>query len=127
MARPTKYRPKLIKKVDEFLEIRRKENKLPTIEGFGVFIDVNTDTIFEWVKIYPKFSEAIKRLKQIQSDIMQAGIYNNTGNVAGGIFLLKNNHGFKDKQEIDSTTAGQPLPQPIINVNVHPNNSDKEN
>jgi hypothetical protein len=126
MARPTKYSPKTVNKVYEFIKIREEEKKLPTIEGLAVYLNIDTDTIVEWVKEHSKFSVAIKKLKSIQADILQAGIYNNTGNVAGGIFLLKNNHGFRDRQEVDNTTNGQPLPQPIINVNVHPNDSNKK-
>ena len=45
-------------------------------------------------------------------------------NAAGGIFLLKNNHGFKDRSETDVTSGGQPIPI-LGGVSVHKDDSNK--
>jgi DNA-binding transcriptional regulator YiaG len=115
-GRPTKYHETYIQEVDQFIKERIEQKTIPTIEGFAFRIGVDVETVDRWRDKHKRFSGAIKRLKIIQSDILQLGIYNNTGNVAGGIFLLKNNHGFKDKHETDLTSGGKALPTPIISL-----------
>jgi hypothetical protein len=127
---PTKYKEEYIALVDDFIARRKEENKIPTIEGFAYEVGVWKDVIYDWMKKHKKFANAIKNLMVMQSDWLQAGIVNNKANVAGGIFLLKNNHGFKDRTEQDITSKGEKLPTPILNVEpnvIHTDDSNKEN
>lgn len=127
-GRPTKYRKELIDKIPEYIEMCKKENHLPTIEGFSYFVDVAKDTTYAWIAKYPKFSYSLKKMLSLQASILQSGITLGGVNTIGGIFLLKNNHGFKDKTETDITTGGEKLPTPIMGINpdVHKNNSDPQ-
>lgn len=127
-GRPTKYSAEKVKILIKYTEECFLSNKLPTVQGYSHLIDVNTDTVVEWCKKHKGFSVAIKKMKDLQCEMLQQSVYSNKGNVVGGIFLLKNNHGFKDRQDLDVTSKGKELPRPIIGVNpdVPSNNSNTE-
>lgn len=129
MARPTKYSSKIPKKVYDFIESKTKVTVIPTIEGLAVNLNLNQDTLHEWKAIYPEFSEAIKKLLSTQAEMLQTHGLSQKYSTPMSIFLLKNNHGFKDRVETDITTGGEKLPSPILNVmpHVHTNDSNKEN
>lgn len=95
-GRPTKYRP-------EFCELLIAHmKKIRSYESFGAVIGVNRDTLYEWEKEHPEFSDAKKigrlhcRLGIEQLFLLQA-----TGKIKGGnaislIFFAKNVAGFRD-------------------------------
>jgi hypothetical protein len=57
MGRPTKYKT-------EYCEQATKLCRLgATDEELADFFEVNTDTIYEWQKVHPEFSEALKKGK----------------------------------------------------------------
>ena len=98
--------------------------KLPTIEGWSLYLDVHKDTIFEWNKKYPAFSDSLNKLKAEQAQrVLENGLAG-TYNPVIAKLILSNNHGYRDKQDV--TTNGKELPTPILG-NVHLNNSNKEN
>lgn len=53
-GRPTKYREEHCDKLIEHLK------KGGSLESFAAIIDVNPDTVFEWLKVHEAFSEAKK-------------------------------------------------------------------
>lgn len=99
-GRPTKYIPDIIyPKIDQYLTMCGRENtELPTVEGLAQYINVNADTIFEWAKRYPDFSEYIKKLKDKQKNqLINDGMYGGKEvNSTMAIFLLKAIHGLKE-------------------------------
>jgi hypothetical protein len=128
-GRPSKYHETFIQEVDKFIEQRKKENKLPTLAGLAVQLNVTEDTLANWAGKHKRFLGAINRLKHIQRDILITGVYEDSkAHGSGGIFLLINNHGFKNKTETDLTSGGKPLPQPIVAItnDVLRDNSDKK-
>lgn len=130
-GRPPKYTNKeKIEKVYEYLEMCEKEAKFPSIAGFAVYMDVIRETIYDWMDNNKKLSLTIKKILSRQEAILQEGIspMSSAKNVAGGIFLLKANHGYKDRTDIDITSGGRRLPTPILAVStdVHSDDSDKE-
>lgn len=90
-GRPTKYKPEYCQQIIEFFsspltkiikqtritkngsqiiqEIESPE-KIPTKERFAHIIDVNTDTLIEWTKEWPEFSEAYIRAGELQRDFL---------------------------------------------------------
>ena len=46
-----------------------------TDEQMAAFFEVNTDTIYEWKKKYPKFSEAIKSGKEVADSNIASSLY----------------------------------------------------
>lgn len=75
-----------------------------TIEGLCVFLECDRLTLLNYEKRegYEPFFNTIKKAKmKIQQNKVERGL---TGNAPASItiFDLKNNHGYKDKQEIDT-------------------------
>lgn len=112
-GRPTKYIPEIIyPKIEEYISsCGREQTELPTVEGLALALDVNTDTINEWSKLYPEFSATIKKIAYKQKQqLMNDGMYGGKEvNSAMAIFLLKVNHGMKEND-----------PSTLVQVNVSP-------
>lgn len=131
MARPSSYNSKYINSVDEFVKQKVEVGEIPTVEGFSVSLGHHKDTIYEWIKKYPKFSDAIKKLLSYQAQMLQTNGLSQKYNPTMAIFLLKNNHGFKDKTEIDTTSKGERIvginyivPEGRIDDTQHPTNTE---
>lgn len=77
-----------------------------TISGLAVWLDCDRKTLLNYEE-KEKFFPTIKRAKtRIEASIEQGalmGIYNPTFS----IFNMKNNFGWKDKQEVDTTTVNR--------------------
>lgn len=109
-GRPTKYREKYCRMIIEYFdqpaiivdeEGHEKANDIPLIEGFARSIKVCVDTLYEWEKVHPRFSEALKRARECQKDIWQQLSMKGLVNTAYSIFWGKNIFKWTDKQDID--------------------------
>lgn len=82
----------------------RLKVKLPTIEGLALYLKVHRDTIYEWEKEHPEFSDIIGELRSKQAESLinngLSGAYNPT---IAKVLLAK--HGYKDATDIDQKTA----------------------
>lgn len=95
--------------------IKRVEPKiinytLPTFARWASRIGINESTLYERAKKHPQFSKSLGICKQIQKamliELWLNWIYNSTITQ----LMLKNNHGFRDKQELEHTGAnGWPI------------------
>lgn len=121
-GRPSKYDEKLLKVIEDYeIECANKKN-LPLIEDVSLLLDVSLETINQWCKhdgeyFKPKFSEAIKRIKQKQkAKLMIDGLYGGKEvNSTMAIFLLKANHGMIETSRTELTGKdGKELPAPIL-------------
>src|SRR3990167_9038146 len=98
-GRPTKYTPDIFKKIEEYLQsCGREQTILPTVEGLALKLDISTETIYQWAKKYPGFSDTVKKIAQKQKQqLIDDGMYGGKEvNAAMAIFLLKVNHGMND-------------------------------
>lgn len=96
-----------------------KQIKAPipyTIEGLALHLDVDIDTLrnYEKAEGYEDFFGTIKKAKlKVQNNKVVNGLMGKS-NAAVTIFDLKNNHGYKDKQEIEyedkTPTRGEYIP-----------------
>lgn len=78
-----------------------EEERPYTIEGLCIFLDCERETLLNYQRAegYEEFFSIIKKAKlRIQQDKVERGISGN-GTASVLIFDLKNNHGYKDKQE----------------------------
>lgn len=120
-GRPSEYKPTHAELVDDYLEERKDyydtetktyKVKIPTIEGFSVFLGVTTKTLYNWADEHPEFLHALERIKKEQQqrllDNGLAGTYNPT--IAK--LVLSANHGMREKTDV--TTDGKELPTPIL-------------
>jgi hypothetical protein len=58
-GRPTKYKPEYCDLVYKFCLLGATDAEI------SAFLEVNEDTLNEWKKVYPEFSESIKKGKEI--------------------------------------------------------------
>lgn len=132
-GRPTKYIPEIIyPKVNEYLDsCSREQAELPTVEGLALKLGVNADTVYEWSKKYPEFSENLKKIAEKQKNqLINDGMYGGKEvNASMAIFLLKAIHGLKDGTGMTNVQVNV---APILGgdsvktVNVHKDNSNQE-
>ena len=108
-GRPSKYNPSFVDEVDNYLDSTgREQTKLPTMEGFALWVGVHTDTLNEWEKHYPEFSVSLRKIMQRQKEqLTNDGIYGGKEvNATIVKLLLQNNHGMREKQEISGKDGG---------------------
>ena len=85
-----------------------------SFESFGADISVHRDTLYEWIKQHPEFSDAKKVGSEKCYKVWEAiGLEASKGRLNGAsaaiwIFNMKNRFGWKDKQEI-SGPGDKPL------------------
>lgn len=103
MGRPLKFQDvdKLQEMIDDYFETMDKEKRPYTICGLAVHLDTCRDTLLEY-QDKQEFSDTIKKAKDKIQAWTEEQLYRNT-QVTGVIFNLKNNYGWKDKTEIEST------------------------
>lgn len=119
------------KKGDEWTSYERRPNPMPKFHDFAKSIGVNEDTVVEWANkkdktgnlVYPDFSAAYKRAKELQKWFLIENGLNGLYNATFAIFTAKNISDMRDLTNIDHTTKGKQLPVPIL-ANVQPNNGD---
>lgn len=113
-GRPSKYDPQFINEVDRYLRTTGKEQMhLPKVESFAIWIGVHKDTLYEWAKHYPEFSDALGKIMERQAEqLIDDGIYGGKEvNSTIVKLLLQNNHGMKERSEVEQTGTME------INVN----------
>ncbi len=123
MARPLKFKtPKELENaIEAYFETTPKDEW--TITGLALALDTTRQTLINYEE-KDKFLDTIKRAKlKIENgyeiDLKKHGR-------SGTIFALKN-FDWSDKTEVDHTTKGKELPQPLINLDaLRRNNSTKE-
>lgn len=71
----------------------------PSIIKLAAYLKVNRDTVWDYSK-RDGYGDTIKRAKEKIESYLEDRLYGN--NVTGIIFNLKNNYGWKDRQEIDA-------------------------
>jgi len=86
-------------------------NKFPTLARFAANLDVDRSTLADWASkttdsgelVYPEFSRAYKRAKDMQEAFLAEGGLAGAFETPFAIFTAKNVIGWKDKQEVDNT------------------------
>ena len=107
-GRPSKYKEEYCQQLLDYFSIEHfKENgkgeEFPMFIGFARSLKVNIDTLHEWRKVHPSFSEAYKTAKSFQEHMLVNNSLLNRYNPYFAQFILKNGHGYRDKQEIEQT------------------------
>lgn len=136
-GRPTKYKPEYCEQMIEFFDREPTEKRfksrveddekgtkttyeerginLPTFTSFARKIGVCDDTVNEWAKVHPAFSEAVGICKKLQEDIWKINALNGNYNSTFAVFLGKNVFGYKDKSEVDTTHTINQMPPVQLN------------
>ena len=113
-GRPLKFKDpiKLEAKIQEYFQWAKDNKKHITITGLAWYLDTNRQTLlnysnpdselYKWIDddtIKQELIDSIKRAKARIEMEYEETLYNKNSSV-GGIFTLKNNFGWVDKQEI---------------------------
>jgi len=122
-GRPTLYTPQVIDQINEYLATAVPENmQIPTVEGIALKLGISRDTLYEWAKVHPEFSDTIDKLKMKQKEaLVQTGIFGGKEvNATIIALLLKVNHDMVETSRTELTGKdGEPL------TIVRPANGDK--
>lgn len=98
-GRPPKYKTKeeIQEKIDNYFKECQLNNKPYTITGLGLALDMSRQDLINYSK-KDEFFDTIKRAKMRVENYLEERLINDSS-ATGIIFNLKNNYGWKDKQE----------------------------
>lgn len=73
--------------------------KLPSIEGLANELKISRETVYDWERKYPEFSDIIKRVRQEQAKrLIDCGLSGDYNPTIAKVLLTK--HGYRDSQEL---------------------------
>lgn len=102
-------------KVKEYIDWCDSKGRLANVAGFAVYADINQDTFYAQKEYY---SESFKKVNDMLEDEALNNKYLNDTRI---IFYMKNKCGYKDKQEIDTTSSNR-----IEIINDLPSDADED-
>ena len=105
----TKDIPLLNQRIIEYFSICAEDDQKPSVAGLALAIGVDRKTVWQWANCEKSDrSNSIKRAYRILNLMMEDYMQNGKINPVTGIFLMKNNFGYADKQEV-VVTPNNPL------------------
>ncbi len=114
-GRPTLYDPKYCEDLKEHMGEGR------SFATFAAKLDINVDTLYEWLQKNPDFSDAYKiaKLRHLAwwEDILQKNLITGAGtkfNVVGWIFTVKNRHKEYFSDSLDANISVTPTVTRIV-------------
>lgn len=78
---------------------------LPTIERLSIILDVHKDTLYEWEKHDPEFSDVLRLLRAAQADkLLQNSLIGRYNAVISKLMLSK--HGYVEESKVQQEHTG---------------------
>lgn len=101
------------KRVDEYFQICAERGMKPSVSGLAMALGTDRRRLWEWVngknEGKPRaVTDTLKKAYQILNFAMEEYMQNGKINPVSGIFLMKNNFGYKDQSEV-VLTPNNPL------------------
>ena len=84
--------------VDLYFDTCDEQDRPYTVTGLALSLGMTREQLLQYQE-RPEFQDAIKRAKQKVAAFAEEQLYRKSGQVAGIIFSLKNNFGWKDSFE----------------------------
>lgn len=81
---------------------RKIEIRLPTVEGLAIYLGVHRDTLYEWAKHHPTFSDTLGTISQLQKEMLLVGGLNGDYNPMIAKLVLAANHNMTDRTDVTS-------------------------
>ena len=102
-GRPRKYSEQKIlqTKIDEYFKMCDEKEKPYTITGLCLYLDIDRSTLLRYEE-KEEYCNTIKRAKNRIENYVEENSLKGLLNPTVSIFNLKNNFGWKDKQEIET-------------------------
>jgi len=100
-GRPSKYTEELIHEAKQYIvSYETYGDVIPSIAGLSCVLSVNRDTLYEWEKKYPEFSDILRRIQEEQQKVLlNKGLSGDFNSAITKLVLGK--HGYHDKQDMD--------------------------
>lgn len=106
MGRHSSYRPKYCKDIVKYFITEKDSGRYPVVAGFATSIDVCKDTIYEWAKVYPKFSDSLRKAMGIAESLLMNKALDESWNPGFSKFLAMNNFNYlSDNQKVESNNT----------------------
>lgn len=106
-GRPTKYNKDIQKQAEAYLENYKDTHgdEIPSNAGLARILKVHRDTIIEWGKQHPAFSDTLDDIQHEQErKLLNNGL---NGKFNSNITKLAlHNHGYSDKKELSGPNGG---------------------
>lgn len=111
VGRPTEYKEEYVQKVLDYIETcGRDQCRLPKRVDIALLLGCHKETLIEWGKIHPEFSDALMRVDMTQEGrLIDDGIYGGKEVNPPVIKMLLGNHGYTDASKTDITSGGEPI------------------
>lgn len=108
LGRPTKYSPKLLPVILVLMSNGASKTEVAAELG------ISRETLYEWCKEYPEFSDTIKKGLQLSQAWWEkqgrTNLDNRSFNYAGWYMNMKNRFGWRDSgTEVSETTELRPI------------------
>jgi len=113
MARPTKYNDEILEKAEDYIKnYIAYGDQIPMIDGLALELGIHRDTINDWEKKYPEFSDIVRGLMTKQGRVLMNGSLSGEFREKTATLALSSNHGLVIKSETDITSSDGSLKQP---------------
>jgi hypothetical protein len=130
---PTNYSEDMLQKAQEYVascvdmqsevDTKKLKVKLPTKGGLAYHLGVHRDTLYEWAKIHPAFSDIMEQLGAKQEEaLINNGLSGDYNPTIAKVLLTK--HGYREGVEQDITSGGKEL-QAITGMVIQKEDANK--
>lgn len=106
MARPTKYNDEILEKAEDYIKnYITYGDQIPMIDGLALELGIHRDTINDWEKKYPEFSDIVRTLMTHQGRKLMNGSLSGEFREKTATLALSSNHGLVTKTAQDITSS----------------------
>ena len=106
MARPSKYNSKILEKAEDYIKnYINYGDQIPMIDGLALELGIHRDTVNDWEKKYPEFSDIVRTLMTHQGRKLMNGSLTGEFKERTATLALSSNHGLVAKTETDITSS----------------------
>jgi len=113
VGRPSLYDPKYCQEMIDYFNLpiakrigqKTEASELPQITGFAQKLGVSRQTLLDWTKAHPEFLDTYNHCLALQEQMIVGNAMLNRYNPYFAQFMLKNCHGWRDKQEVEQTVS----------------------
>ena len=106
MARPTKYNDEIIEKAEDYIKnYKSLGDEIPMVDGLALELGIHRDTVNDWEKKYPEFSDIVRTLMTHQGRKLMNGSLNGEFREKTATLALSSNHGLVTKTAQDITSS----------------------
>ena len=115
MARPSKYNATILEKAEDYIKnYITYGDQIPMIDGLALELGIHRDTVNDWEKKYPEFSDIVRTLMTHQGRKLMNGSLNGEFRERTATLALSSNHGLVAKTQPDITSSDETMTPPTI-------------